>query len=268
MSSFAVGNEPIHNLARFVAQWRREIRRHAISIEKSRATRQLDLWEGHTACQELNSAGLLSTAMLEDTNDGANVNSPINWRLRDPISLIVREVAIYERYRSRIVLLNREMATSKRSLAKVVKELTKLRTRSNFPPLQQMLTQRIAETNFHIAQIDDVSRILWETPYGVWGRVLNEPKHLPKPYREMDLDTRFQIRVAKLLKSGLFPEGKVSLQTIGRLVLLVYLAAGLLEPRGDKAILLHSKRELKVEDIVQRLRRAAKTKAETKAKTK
>jgi len=44
-------------------------------------------------------------------------------------------------------------------------------------------------------------------------------------------------------------------------VLLVDLAAGLLEDRCDKAVLVHSKWELVVQDIVQRLRKTGKLKS-------
>jgi hypothetical protein len=244
-------------LPRFFTRWRREIRRQIREIQKSPSSRESDLWEGHLACKELKRAGLLRTAMLEAPSSGKKkVFIKRDWRFADELNHIHREVMIYLDHRGKVVAWNQEATKLKRSFLKMEKECKSLRGKLKTHDFQEMLFRYIVQLSKDISRMGRV----WQGPLGVWGEVLNKPKPLQKPYREMDLDTRFQIRVARLLRFSLCTKDCISLQTVARLVLLVYLVAGLLEDRKDKAIILHSQHELKVPDIAQTLRRTGKLK--------
>ena len=66
----------------------------------------------------------------------------------------------------------------------------------------------------------------------------------------------FQIRVAAILRVYLSKESGISLRTISRLVVLVYLSAGLAGDRHDEAIICNGGRRLEIRNVEQRLRRA------------
>lgn len=85
-------------------------------------------------------------------------------------------------------------------------------------------------------------------------RIFEKAKYPRKPVKKLDLDARFQVRVATILRSYLQRDFKISLKTISRLTLLTYICGNLGHENEDN--LAVGSREITVGAIDQKLREA------------
>jgi hypothetical protein len=95
---------------------------------------------------------------------------------------------------------------------------------------------------------------------GVWQQVWPKIPRRNLVSRRIELDTRLQVELGKMLADYLRPEG-ISLETIARLILLAYWAGGLSEMDGDVIRTTYTGRELKVRNIRENLRESRLHKA-------
>jgi hypothetical protein len=89
--------------------------------------------------------------------------------------------------------------------------------------------------------------------FGVWQQFWPEVPRNNLVSRKVELDTRLQVELGKMLADYLRPEG-ISLETIARLILLAYWTGGLCGMDGEVIRTTYTGRELKVRNIRENLR--------------
>lgn len=156
-----------------------------------------------------------------------------------------RELQVYGSHLNRVVEINRTLRECSETLAAVHRHSETIATRTRLrheldPIFEQLLDVRRGIVEFEKDYWDKVFCVgSFESKYAdedsdlhfheMGLRALPESLSLPALKQERNLDTTFQIRVGDLLRRyGSNPYGKrVTLLTISRLVLLVYICAGL-----------------------------------------
>lgn len=89
-----------------------------------------------------------------------------------------------------------------------------------------------------------------------WEKIFNDFSYPRKMVRQIDLDSRFQVRIAVILRFYLHQEDGVSLKTIARLTVLTYLCAGLAEDRNGHLTIRYTGKRLTVSAVDQKIRSA------------
>jgi hypothetical protein len=211
-----------------------------------------DLWEGDAACKELSRLGLLGVVSLEQ-NKGKGLLA--DWRMRHTIEHLEAELRTYQLMSGKVLETRRQMNFELQLLASTKKKFVEHIARypsSNHRWSKKYLRMILADTK----KIRHEQGRLWLGHRGAWRRLLLQPEYRRRPLRELDLEGRFQIRVAKTMRTSLQKDDGVTLRTVARLVVLFYLCAGLAEDKKDYIEVKNTGRELSVDAVDQKLRHA------------
>lgn len=232
----------------FIQRWKKEFDKHL--NEHNRAIPELTVWEGQLVCQELARTKLLNTVALRKVSER-------RWWRQQVMVLIAHEIRTYFRYANELVRTNRELADDRRFLLATVERFLKQKQRCFRPETKDVLDRCVNNLKYGIRRLNTAQKEKWEFPRGYFGEILREPKYRRYPVREMDIDARFQIRAGKILRFFLRKKYGVSLQTISRLVVLVYIAADLARINADDHLIVNlTGKKLTVGKVAQRLTRA------------
>lgn len=240
----------------FLGRWRNEFgsvspqqRRRDFRGEREQNT----LWEGEIVYHELEKAGVLQAVMLETVGSHG---LPKGWRLRLGICAIAKEVLKYAEHAGRVVQKNKEIQWTDRFLQEMACRFLSESRAVHDPEIRKVLAGHRRQFNEERLRLQERQRRIWDSPPGVLGKVLIDHGYKRRrPVREPDLDTQFQIHVAKILRLYLDTED-VPRETICRLIVLIYLVGNLAKDKGGRAIINYRNQELKLSDVSQRLRRA------------
>ena len=178
------------------------------------------------------------------------------WRPIEMLSKVFAEVTDYKR---RKLAWRKEYRNTEMFLAKIYRATSREKVRVKDSRLKRLLAntadtidlRRIALKNFR----DPNQR----SPLGAWERLWSQHARKKIVGREIGLETRLQLQVAKTFRIFLHKDEGVSLRTIARLVVLVYQVAGLarLDLKNETLIISGSWRSVtcrSVEEILRRYR--------------
>lgn len=211
-------------------------------------------WEAMQVFDELRKVESLDAVALRNARNRT-------WRTKDLISRIAEEVKIYEDHAGKIRQIRLEFEATREAYDKAIGLLEKRAQSCTVPELRRISKQSAAYVQLDAQDVMRTQESYWTKPRGVLRTLLRESGGR-EPEREIDLDGRFQRRVAVLFQMFL-PE-ELSLRTVARLVVLTYIAADLAEDRDGVLQTKHTEIQISVQSVEQKLRRA---KAEAKART-
>jgi len=214
---------------------------------------ELDLWEGAKACACLRRADLLESIALGDM--GKEKSMPHDWKRRQIFEQIIREVGTYTRLAGQVVKLNQEYEHLREFLSKMEEKFSKELKILCSEKARALLAEHITRFRIQKQSVSPKKAELWRAHIN-WAPGAFDLRYRAVLERERDLDAAFQVRVAAILRVYLSKESGISLRTISRLVVLVYLSAGLAGDRHDEAIICNGGRRLEIRNVEQRLRRA------------
>jgi hypothetical protein len=176
----------------------------------------------------------------KNVNDGSKLLEP-NLEFQ---SFLWRELRVYGRHLNRVVAINRNWDVISKQLASAYSSSSRIALKSTVKGFMDPFLDELFDLEHRFTQF---AENYWEMVYctGPFAtqpgdpslsadpkmRQLSDSLKLPDLRQERNLDTIFQVRVGDLLrKYGSNPFGtRLSLLTISRLVLLVYICAGLVD---------------------------------------
>jgi hypothetical protein len=186
------------------------------------------VWDGYRAVAGLKSARYTRSSPEENarrsTFDFVRCQPGYGPQCWEMLEGIVAEVEDYKRQK---LAWRKERRDAELLLAGVERRIKLRRLKVVEPSLQSLLAT--------IAEVIEQQRLALRSsmtparhsPLGVWERVWHGHERSTDIIRGIDLDTRLQVQSAKMLRTFLHRDEGVSLRTIARLVVLVYVAAGL-----------------------------------------
>jgi hypothetical protein len=239
-------------------------------------SRRHNYWEeGEVAYESLRKTGLLSAVTLKD----ADHNWRRDWRAREAMRLLMREVKRYQAYAGELVERNHRFKDLTDFLDRMEKWFVKEQRRSHQSTARYLAKYPRMIQADRVLINDERSGVL-SGPRGVWGQVLSKPKHHKLPMRQLDLDGHFQFRIAAIFRAFLVGNTKITvrtkgkkengvaprtitknepgvpLRTISRLVVLFYFCAGLAKFRDGHLIFGSNEKKLTVGGVDQKIRDA------------
>jgi hypothetical protein len=258
----------------FRKYWRTEIRRQ-LRFLKEGVPPEASAWEGYQAVRELSDDQNIWMLMPDPTFR----NFPF-FHLTERLS---REAFFYRKFCGDVVSVNLSFKDVVAALSAANGKLKRVRIQHSqiTSSMQAQLTEcsaQIEKTLYALEEYRDTywqqalfalpdERTSWITldgPNAFRAQLPDElvqaeqifdgtpyPKHLLK---RIDLDTRFQIRIAVILRSYLDRDFGISLRTISRLVALTYLASGLAREKDDLLLIPERKKPITVGGIDQTIR--------------
>jgi hypothetical protein len=178
------------------------------------------------------------------------------WRPRKMLCHILDEVDDYKKQK-----LTREEQYRKTELflARIGRSTALQGKRVGAETLKQLLknTARLIEEQRRLVR--SLRNPTQRSPLGVWEQLWGSHVRKSSINREIDLDTRLQLQIAKMFRTFLHKDEGVSLRTIARLVVLVYKVAGLasIDSKNETLVIAGSPRTItwrSVEEILRRYR--------------
>jgi hypothetical protein len=245
---------------------------------KSNSRAETGAWEGFEACHELNDTRNLWCVLPEPGME----QYPFPF-LTEKLS---REVYFYKSFASRIVPTNWAFKDAIDVLSAAVSKLKKAATQKSVVDggldsdlnrccstvartLNRLKADR--ETYWQNALMATVAeKMNWDVQFREDSEVSSIPPaemlkaeerftkaQYPKQLlKRIDLDRRFQVRVATILRFYLRRNDKISLRTVSRLTVLTYIAGNLGREDDDRVLLNGRKRAITVGGVDQILRAA------------
>ena len=240
-------------------------------------------WQGTTAFKSLLNAGAIWNVMpVPPFNYG-----PIDRLLRS----LFREVQIYRQFRNAVSDINNEFkdcidvttqvlakmrkmpgslspieSSRDRSIKALTRELERLKRHRDIYWDRALLASAEERAKWPILPTGDPTdpvEYLVPEELMIWEKNLTVTLKMGKPIKNIDLDTRFQLRIARALQFYLNVGVLTGLPlripriTISSLVVLTYIAAQLAQEENNKLYIpgenLHTKRALTVEAVYQKL---------------
>ncbi len=240
----------------FLQKWQSAFR------EADRQTKFLNEgWQGPRAHHALKKLGLLDTACFyTKPGAGASEEFRVRWTLKEFAYL----VKTYWEAGARVEFKRNELKAKVDPLVSAKTILGNVGKRTLYESSLRDLARSMVK-----ALDTEISRITAEVEDEVWnqGIVLDRiqlREVAPGPIRGMDLEARFQVRIAYLLMKHLHRENctaaaKLKFANFARLVALFYLSAGLAIKRADSHDLtcIRNTEPLNVRNVEQNLRRAS-----------
>lgn len=209
-------------LDEFVTRWRSELKKGDV------------VWGGRFAVSELRRKGIYDFLV-------GNGKSGTGWQSQDLCERIVDEISDYlSEAKSLTKSRFDKIDAFLQSLAEKVRKHEEKAADSTIKALLKRL-QKDVEKYQRSAERLRQERRDWH--FGAWKSLWPEVPRKNLVVRRIDLDTRLQVEVFKVLADYLGPEEgrkRVNLETIARLVLLVYLAAGLAHENETGIIVAHA----------------------------
>ena len=212
-------------------------------------------WEGPKAYNELKRHGLLARVRLREADDtGQDLE---HFIAEHALPQICQEVSAY---RERMLQIRNTIESTKNLDEWLEQQARACRTKA------ARLRQRYPETASTLeklsGQLDGERRFLkyqqkqsWMFPMAAGGVHFRVLRMRPVPLQERELDSRFQLRLAFVLRVYLRKDYGISLTTIARLVVLFLVCAGLAQPNVGEVRLLHNGHPVSVRNVLQKLRR-------------
>ena len=239
------------NFELFLEQWRAALRSPN------------EWWDGWRAVAELRSAGytLSSKSSPRDRErvsmfDFVLCTPGHRWRPRTMLGHILDEI---EDYRQQKHAWEEEYRKTEVFLARIERSVTVQSKRVGDEPLKQLLKNTASLIEKQRRLVNNLRNPTQRSPLGVWERLWSNHARKASINREIDLDTRLQLQIAKMFRTFLHKDEGVSLRTIARLVVLIYKVAGLasIDSRDLHLVLVGSQRTMRwcsVEEILRRNR--------------
>jgi hypothetical protein len=219
--------------------------------------RPSDGWDGHRAVTDLKNAGY-------DIRKGSQVIERVSmlsfvrcdpehrWRPREMLRRILLEVLNYRRQKR---ASQKQFADVELLLADIERRLKLWRNQVADAELKRLLanTADVIERRRTILQNFRSDRPF--SPLGLWERLWEQQARADDIKRGIDLDSRLQVQAAKMFRTFLHKDEGVSLRTIARLVVLVYLVCGLANNRDGRLWIADSKHPITWRTVEDKLRR-------------
>lgn len=238
---------------RMLAKWRKALSDHDPLGERGK---NKGYWEeGPQAVECLRKAGLLPVVMQEKETATNAKNWRPDWRSREAIWLLLDELTTYRKYVGKLVSGNQYMADLAEFCDQVERRLIKQKRMSRSSEAE-LIAKYIRSLRRDRAEIEKQYHKTWQKPFGVFGEIFHEAEYKRHPFKAFELESRFQIRIAKILRFFLGKDEGVDLRTIGRMVALFYQCTALAEVKEGRLVVCATKKELTVDAIYQKLRRA------------
>ena len=227
-----------------------------------------DLWEGYRAVEELRIAGYdekwnptppetVHFSMLDFVlREGEYRSDP---RSLDMLERVLGEVESYkkQKLRWRSEHDRKDSRDTELLLSKVGRDLTRQLSRVGDAKLKQLLEDVVGMIDHRRAEVRKLRNRPERSPMGPWEMLWPSHPRMENLQKQIDLDTRLQIQTAKLLRTFLQQDARVSIRTIARLVVLVYQITGLASEFGKEGFLrmVDSGRKITVRSVEEKLRR-------------
>jgi len=178
------------------------------------------------------------------------------WRPKKMLGHILDEV---EDYKQQKHAWEEEFRKTEFFLARIGRSAFLQSKRIGEKALKQLLTNTASLIEEQRCLVNRLRNPPQRSPLGVWERLWTNHARKASINREIDLDTRLQLQIAKMFRTFLHKDEGVSLRTIARLVVLVYKVAGLasIVSKDGPLVLVGSERTItcrSVEDILRRNR--------------
>lgn len=217
-----------------------------------------DLWEGNVAFKELKHTGALRRVRVEEQGKGGGGSGENHFIAQHAIAEICAELADYKAKLGKVRSAEEEFKGLREWLEQQEQRFEKRAAKHQLAPRLRQAIKHVAK------EIRGVQRLVihqheqaGRSPAGVGVDYYADsvPRIQRPPKREIDLDGRFQERLAVILRSYLRKEDGTTLRTIARLVVLFLICAELAE-KHDGELRLHNKRKVSVSLVAKRLRRS------------
>lgn len=190
------------------------------------------VWEGQRAVAELKRSVITKEPTGERVSTLSFVmGDPVHrWRPNEMLKKVFYEVIDYKKQKVR---RQSEFRQTEELFAGIYRKLTKNASRANDEFVKYVLNNSAKSIErTRVAVRDFEART--HSPLGIWEELWPNHPRVQRVGRRIDLDSRLQIQVAKMLRIFLIKEDGVSRRTVARLVVLVYLIAGLASERKDR----------------------------------
>jgi len=264
--------DPESQLRECIRVWRRAFTSQTTPFEFEGPPRpgfvSPDLWDRGSVVTDLEQANLLEFTSLQGTS----------WsrRQRALVKKVAKEIAGYRAYGEQTARLDQWFTNLKRYLRTTEQRLSAESKRSKIPDVGALLhrTSDLIKRARH--EVSRMERVFWKSgPPVDWLSVLAIQRVGGRRHPNIiwEIDGRFQVRLAGFLGEFLSAEQRVrlkrskgpadnkpvDLKTISKLILLVYLVAGLAVDEGGGVFLrlgAETPRQLTAKNIDQNLKRA------------
>jgi hypothetical protein len=194
------------------------------------------VWYGNRAVKELKHAGYTikprsSPEQRISMLSFVCCDPDQRWRPREMLRKVLSEV---EDYKRRKLAWKGEFRETELFIARIARQAHRRSVDAVDPRLKKLLETTAALIEQARPLLNEFRDPAYRSPLGVWERLW--PQHARKEIfdRRIELDTHLQVQAAKMFRTFLHDDEGVSLRTIARLVVLVYLVAGLASERKDK----------------------------------
>ena len=247
-------------------------------LAKWRACFQADhrlepFWEGSKAFAELKRREALDIVRLQEV--AAEPGSPLreHWLASHVIPEVCVLVRKYRSLTNKVVSMNENYRELEKWLRSQEEELNQ-KTQATW--LSQISRRGLRDLKKRIQGMIRILRYeqheLWRSPISTGDFILGNDEHLTvgkrktkkgknplrhtSPQQERELDSYFQIHLAKVFRAYLHPDSGVSLATISRLVVLFLCVSEFADDVGNGAKLHHNGKVITVGGVLQQLRGA------------
>jgi hypothetical protein len=237
------------NFESFLKQWQAALRSPSQS------------WDGWRAVAELRSAGYTvrsKSSREEDERvsmfDFVLCRPAHRWRPRKMLSHILDEV---ENYKEQKQTWKEKYRETEFFLAGIERRVVLQSKRVSEDALKQLLKKTANLIEEQRRLVNNLKNQTQRSPLGVWERLWANHTRKVNIRREIELDTRLQLQIAKMFRTFLHKDEGVSLRTIARLVVLVYKVAGLAgrDAKNATSVLVGSRRTITCRSVEEILRR-------------
>jgi hypothetical protein len=187
-----------------------------------------DLWDGNRAVKELKRAGyaIKRKSLPEQRISMLSFvccHADHGWRPREMLRKVLWEVEDYKRQK---LAWQKEFRKTELFIARIARQVHLRSKGTTDPHLKKVLRTTAVQIEQGRPLLKEFSDPAYRSPLGVWERMW--PGDTRKEVsRGIELDSRLQVQTAKMFRTFLHQDEGVSLRTIARLVVLVYLVAGL-----------------------------------------
>lgn len=261
----------------FQNRWISEIRKH-LSLYKSGEGSQISAWEGFEACREIADNRLLWCVI--PTRGMKEYPAPFL------IGKLSREVYLYKLFGNRIVPMNIAFKKAIKVLSGTAAKLKKVAAQDMVIagglsgdlehcclPIEKAVNR--LKVKYEGLWRDSLiatpeEKLSWDLHFAKDGKLFRIPpadllaeekrfaqaRYPERLLKRIQLDRRFQVRVATILRHYLPKRDGISLKTISRFTVLTYIAGSLGEEREDDLILERRKRPINVVNVDQIIRNA------------
>jgi hypothetical protein len=213
-----------------------------------------DLWDGNRAVAELKSARYTRSSPQENARrsmlEFVQCEPGYGPRPWDMLKGIVGEV---KDYKSQKLAWKKERRDTEVFLAGVGRTVNLRASKVADQTLKSLLAAVAEMIEQQRRALRNSIRPAQQSPLGAWERIWASLQRRTDINRGIDLDTRLQIQSAKMLRTFLHRDDGISRRTIARLVLLVYVAAGLAYEKDGFLRIVDSPRALSLRGIEEKL---------------